>query len=135
MKLKHPCITSPFFKLIDTYEVDIHFELGDDGEHFSLRIELFQSLEDKSVFRYRAWRDELFRIQSTFPRDSRNVPRHEPSDELILTAFSQVNFGSSVELNANTVQDALNEAIDHLGDMLENVSGLAVSRKPNGRVK
>ena len=123
MELRHPAIRSSLFKHCDTYEIDICFKGKDDeDDEFSLRIELFRSLSNKKLFRYKAWRNEFFRIQSTFPQSSSGTPKHEPSDETILVGFSQPYFESSKEIRANSASEALKKVIKDLGKSLEHIT-------------
>jgi hypothetical protein len=106
--IKHSTIKSSIYELIKTIEFDV--EIGDDG--FSLRLELFQSLEDSKTFRVHLWRTEFYRIQSTFPQES-GTPKHEPSDELIWIDWStqlQEDYNNFQAENAeNAVQLVLDE--------------------------
>lgn len=65
MKLIHGVITSHLFKLIGTYELDINFELAD--ESFTWRVELFQSQSDSTLYRYRSYRTEMYRVNPSAP--------------------------------------------------------------------
>ena len=57
MRIKHPAITSPVFKLIRTLE----FDLTRGDEMWPTRVELYQSLEKPKVFRCRLWQAENYR--------------------------------------------------------------------------
>ncbi len=128
MKLDHPAIISPVFKLIGVYELDMLLASADDGDHIPLRIELFQSLSDRTLFRCKAWRSEFFRIQSTFPRDKSGVkPLHPPSDEIILVEFGQKHFQGGDAFNADSADDALDKIINDLGKALEHITGRAIT--------
>jgi hypothetical protein len=122
MELNHPTVKSDVFKHIETYEVDICFGSTCESDCFSLRIELFQSLNDKHFFRCKSWRTELFRIQSTFPQDQNGHNLHEPSDEEILVEFSIPPFGHYKDFYANNTKLAINKIIKDLRKMLENIS-------------
>jgi hypothetical protein len=71
--------------LVQIVEFDV--VLGDDS--FALRVELFQDKTRRRTFRANIWRNELYRIQSTFPqKPSTGQPEHQPSDEVILIDWS-----------------------------------------------
>ena len=130
MELIHPAIKSSIFKHCDTYEIDIYFKgKEDEGDEFSLRIELFRSLTNKKLFRYRAWRNEFFRIQSTFPQSNSGNPKHEPSDETILVGFSQPYFESSKDIRADSASKALKRVIQELGKSLEHITSKSLKIK------
>ncbi len=121
MKLTHPSVTSSFFELIKTYEFDT--ELTED-DHFSLRIELFQSLGDQRLFRYKSWRYELFNIQSIFPQDAEGNPEHEPSDELMLVEPTLYGFSRELDFYADDPSDALNKIVDDFNKSLVQITSI-----------
>lgn len=122
MKLTHRAITSAVFELTGTYEIDIKLDNKSNEDSFSLRIELFRSLADKKNFRYKIWRDELFRIQSTFPLDNKGKHMHKPSDELILVGLALPHFGASGKINAESHKKALSKIIKGFGRSLEYIT-------------
>jgi hypothetical protein len=93
-----------------------------DTDIFSLRIELFRSLSDKNRFRYKAWRNEFFRVQSTFPQDAAGKAVHPPSDEMILSALSLPKFEVSREFHADDPKHAISTVIEDLGKALEHIT-------------
>ena len=119
MELKHPDIKSSVFKLIGTYELDLSFCSQDEADEFSLRIELFRSLNKKNLFRCKSWKNEFFRIQSTFPQDDFGGHLHAPSDEMILVKYY---FGEGCDFFAETPKEALNKIIEDLSKLLEHVT-------------
>jgi hypothetical protein len=129
MELIHRAITSPIFELVGSYEIDLKLKSDEDEDQFSLRIELFRSLTDKELFRYKTWRNELFRIQSTFPQDNKGRSKHEPSDEMIMVGFSQPNFGPYGEFHAHGPEDALIQIAKDLGMLLEHVTAEVLTIK------
>lgn len=56
--IKHSVINSPFFKLLDAYNFDVMF--GDDG--YSLRVELFQDIDNEQTFRCLFWQTETVEV-------------------------------------------------------------------------
>jgi hypothetical protein len=126
MHLNHPNIISHAFKLIDVYEFDVRLGPEENGDQFSLRIELFQSSEDKTLFRRKAWRNELFRIQSSFPQDNTGKPCHDLSDEMILTGFSQAHFVWSDDFHVIDHQAARDKVKIDLGKLLEHITSIEV---------
>src|SRR5260370_7469854 len=76
---------SPLYALVKTVEFDV--VLGDDS--FALRVELFQDKTRSQTFRANIWRNELYRIQSTFPQNpSTGRPEHPPPDQPLPSASS-----------------------------------------------
>src|SRR5258708_12282938 len=76
---------SHLYALVKTVEFNV--VLGDDS--FTLRVELFQDETRRRTFRANIWRNEFYRIQSTFPqKSSTGQPEHQPSDEVILIDWS-----------------------------------------------
>ena len=126
MKLSHPNIVSDVFKLVGIYEFDIDLSSAVTDDQFSLRIELFQSLTDATLFRRKSWRGELFRMQSTFPQDDTGKPEHDLSDEMILAEFSQAYFMWK-DFYAQDPEAALEKTIKDLGISLKHIT----STKPN----
>ena len=122
MKIKHPAIKSEFFKIIGTYEIDISLGTKDDEDVFTLRLELSQSTLDKTLYRYKAWRSEFFRIQSTFPQDESGFPQHAASDETLLVAYSQPHFPFYGELTAVDQAKALKKILDNFAKSLEYIT-------------
>ena len=131
MELIHRAITSSVFELISTYEIDINLTSDRNEDQFSLRIELFRSLADRKLFRCKTWRNELFRIQSTFPQDDAGRPKHDPSDEMILVGFSQQHFGPRDEFLADSPDEALSKIIQDLGKSLEHITSEGLTIKNN----
>lgn len=106
-----------FYALVKTVQFDV--ALGDDS--FALRVELFQDRTRRQMFRANIWREEFYRIQSTFPQNpSTGQPAHEPSDEVILIDWStnvRANFSAfkaaSSTVALNMVLKAIRAALDH----------------------
>ncbi len=120
MKLTHPNITSSLFELVKTYEVDL--ALGNDT--FSARIELFRSLSDPRLFRYRSWRDEPFKIRPSFPEDRVVKSEHGPSNEVILIELMLPRFGSDDNFYADDSSDALSKILTDLNMSLVHMTGI-----------
>ena len=128
MKLDHPSIISSVFQLIGVYELDLLFISGEDEDHIPLRIELFQSLSNKTLFRYKTWRSEFFRIQSTFPRDESGIKSlHPPSDEIILVEFGVKHFQGGYDFNAISPDEALDKIITDLSKALEHITSIPIA--------
>lgn len=130
MKLNHPNIASHVFKLVGIYEIDIDLSSLINDDKFSIRIELFQSLTDATLFRRKSWRGELFRVQSTFPQDDTGKPEHDPSDEMILTKFSQAHFMWN-DFYAQDHEAALEKTIKDLGISLEHITSIELNMTTN----
>jgi hypothetical protein len=118
MKLDHPNINGSVFKLIDIYELDLNFA----EDQFSLRIELFQLLTDPTRFRYKTWRDELFRLQSTFPQNGAGKPEHSPADEKLLVGIGLPHMDESEDFYADTPEAARRKIIADLEKSLEHIT-------------
>src|SRR6266481_2373190 len=108
---------SHFYAMVKTVEFDV--VLGDDS--FTLRVELFQDKTRRRTFRANIWRNEFYRIQSTFPQNSSTgLPEHQPSDEVILIDWSANVRGDYSVFKAadssaalNMVFKAIRAALDH----------------------
>jgi len=105
------------YELVKTVEFDV--VLGDDS--FALRVELFEDKTRRRTFRANIWRNEFYRIQSTFPQNASTAqPEHQPSDEVILIDWStnlRGNFSvfkaTSSTAALNLVLKAIRAALDH----------------------
>jgi hypothetical protein len=118
--IQHPSITSPLFELAKTIEFDL--EITDD--HFSLRLELFQSISDAQRFRARLWRLERYRIQSTFPQNEHDgQPSDHPSDESIFVDTGLWLSGHYEDFRAETPERAIQMILDDLRDFLVHTFG------------
>jgi hypothetical protein len=99
-----PRLSKTVFKLAEVREFDV--VIG--GDWFAMRLELFQSESSAHVFRARLWRTEMYRIQPTFPQDTRTgAPAHLPSDELILVDQSYYLGRSYADFEAKSKATAL----------------------------
>jgi hypothetical protein len=120
MKVTHDIITSPVFRLLSTHEIDL-----DLGEHkLPLRIELFQSEENDTVFRARLWQTELFRLKPTIP-----TSEEDPyCDDLLLLqrSLGKESFDYGF-FSAYDPRDALELVLKDLSRFLEHLSGQAAS--------
>jgi hypothetical protein len=91
------------YVLLKTAETDV--AMGDD--RFAVRVELFQNFHDTHQYRALVWRTELYRMQSSFPRDDANRPMHRPSDEQVLVDWSFYLEHRFNNFRAETSEDAL----------------------------
>ena len=106
------------YLLVKTVEFDV--VLGDDS--FALRIELFRDQTRKGTYRAHIWRNEHYRIQSTFPQaPSTGKAQHRPSDEVIQVDWSIYVRGDYSAFNAasstaalDIVLKAVRAALDHI---------------------
>jgi hypothetical protein len=83
MRIAHRAITSSFFVLLKTIEVDIAFSNEADGQ-WTTRIELFQDTENPDHFRCHMWELEMFRLTPTFPTDENDQPLHISDDTIMV---------------------------------------------------
>lgn len=67
------------YELSKTIELDVH--LG--GEQVTLRIEILRALGAAGTFRARLWRQDLYRLVPSFPRDADD----EPTEQTDAAAF------------------------------------------------
>ncbi|KAF1080761.1 MAG: hypothetical protein GQF41_3171 [Candidatus Rifleibacterium amylolyticum] len=123
MNIIHKLITSPTFELVKTIEFDLEFPNPNDSDIFSLRVELFQSMSDPGVFRYKIWRTEMFCIQSKFPKDEHDLPKHEPSNENILVEFGIKHFQSNEMFKAKSIELAIMKIFQDFDKAIEHISG------------
>ena len=117
--IQHPSITSPLFELAKIIEFDV--EVG--GDHFSLRLELFQDISDAQRFRARIWRLELYRIQSTFPQNETDgQPSDHPSDESIFVDTGSWLSRRYEDFQAETPDRAIQIILNDLRNFLVRTS-------------
>ncbi len=111
---------SHLYALVKTVEFDV--VLGDDS--FALRVELFQDKARKRTFRANIWRNEFYRIQSTFPqKSSTGQSEHHPSDEVILIDWSTNVRGDYSVFKAASSTAALNMVLKAIRAALDHATG------------
>jgi len=111
---------SHLYALVKTVEFDV--VLGDDS--FALRVELFQDKTRRQTFRANIWRNELYRIQSTFPQNpSTGRPEHQPSDEVVLIDWSSNLRGNYSVFKAASSAAALNMVLKAIRAALDHAAG------------
>lgn len=109
------------FTLIKTVAFDVQIA---DVDSFTLRIELFQDESDASRFRVSVWRDEHYRIESTFPQStSTGEPEHPSSDELILVNWSHYLAGDYSDFRAANAAAALAMVLEDYQRWLRHTLG------------
>ncbi|HEX2679733.1 MAG TPA: hypothetical protein VHQ03_00405 [Candidatus Dormibacteraeota bacterium] len=115
------------YELVKTVQLNV--SLGDDS--FALKVELFQEAADNHRFHADIWRNELFRIQSTFPQDpSSGRPLHNPSDEMILIDWSTNLVGDYSVFNAESAAAALDTVVQDIQNALDKATdGKVESRR------
>lgn len=114
-----PPKVGPVYELVKTVEFDV--EIGDD--QFVLRIELFRTVSDIHTFRAHIWRTEMYRIQSSFPRDQlTDKPAHLPSDEVILVDLNYLT-GDFSNFQAENQEIALQLVMHDFQDFLTRIAG------------
>lgn len=118
MKLIHPCIKSPLFKVVSTFEIDVEF--GDDS--FTLRIELFRSHANSKLYRYRISRTEMFSMQPMFPEDEKGSPPEPTTETIFIEEWGLKYLLSGEEFRANNNRGAIAKIIKDFGKALEHVS-------------
>ena len=116
---RHSTITGSLCELVRT--LDFELTLGD--EMWPIRIEIYRGIADSSWFRCRVWQAENYRIQSTFPMDSRGTPKHHPSDELILVDWSTYLSVNVDWFQASTVEEATEEILTSIMGFVERTTG------------
>ena len=108
------------YALVKTVEFDV--DLDDDS--FALRVELFQDKTRRRTFRAKIWRNEFYRIQSTFPQlPSTGQPEHQPSDEVILIDWSTNVRGNYSIFKAPSSAAALNMVLKAIRAALDHTTG------------
>ena len=108
------------YALVKTVEFDV--DLDDDS--FALRVELFQDKTRRRTFRAKIWRNEFYRIQSTFPQQpSTGQPEHQPSDEVILIDWSTNVRGNYSVFKAASSAAALNMVLKAIRAALDHITG------------
>lgn len=112
---------SPAFALVKTLVFDVEI---DDADAFALRLELFQDETDAGRFRASLWREETFRIQSTFPQSaSTGEPEDSPSDELILVDWSHQLSRNYSDFGADNADAAVKTVLDDFQRWLRHTIG------------
>lgn len=112
------------WKLIEVYE----FDTPVFQEIIVLRVELFSSSADEKKYKYRVWKYELFRLQSTVPSDENGKPADEPSDETILSTFFAKYLHTDSVFCAAGKEEALNKVKMDIKRCFEYMSGKKVSK-------
>ncbi len=108
------------YTLVKTVQFDV--VLGDDA--FALRVELFQDISNKRMFHADIWRNEFYRIQSTFPQNpATGRPQDHPSDEVILIDWSTNVSGDYSLFEATTAKVALNIVLGDIRSTLDRATG------------
>ncbi len=124
MNFDHHTVRSPVFECIATYEIDVAF--GD--EEFPTRIELFRDVSEPTGYRAYIWQLEMYRIQSTFPRDeSGRVPLDGPSDEGLLIERTHLAKPDLSYFRATSDEEAREHVVSSLRQFLDHAFGPAPS--------
>lgn len=89
------------FELVRTLELDV--ELGD--EPVVLRLEIFAARDRTGVYRARLWRQDVFRLRRSFPRDAGDEPI-EQTDDTVYVEWPELLEGEYEELSASSIDDA-----------------------------
>ncbi len=117
-------VSSPLghlYSLIKTVQFDV---VPGDVDSFAVRIELFQDASNKRRFRADIWRNEFYRIQSTFPQNpSTGRPKHHSSDEVILIDWSTNVSGDYSVFEAANSNVALKIVLEDIRSTLDRVTG------------
>ena len=120
MKIAHSAVTSPFYELARSLEVDL--QLGDDS--LTIRIELFRNTEETDRFRCHVWDLEMFRLKPTFPRDGNEEPSDVCDDVLMVDRGiprSRVSYPLE-DILAGDIDAALEIVLNDLNAFLEHVT-------------
>lgn len=116
IKISHPNIISPVYELVKVLEFDV--DLGDDI--FSLRLEVFRSLEDNCRFRAHLWTRRIFRIEFTNLQGDR--PSYYPLEEEIIVNFSHYLTNNYDDFRADSLEAAIELIIDDLKRFLDKTN-------------
>jgi hypothetical protein len=106
-------------RLVDC--VELSAQLPDGADELTLRIEIFECAEPPRYYCARVWRLEMYRLQSTFPQLPGGVPRHRPSDELILKEFEGFHSTFEEPISFPDASTARNAVLDELADWLGSI--------------
>jgi hypothetical protein len=121
MAIEHSSVAGGVYELVKLIEFDVNIA----GDIFSLRIELQRSASNPKWFRAHLWREEMYRIQPTFPQDARG-PVHEPSDEGILIDWSHYLDDDYRDFEASSPDKALRLILDSVRRALVRLTGREV---------
>jgi len=120
LTIAHNSVTSPIFELVKVIEFDV--QIGDDG--YGIRVELLQEVLDGNRFRARLWRNEFFRIQSTFQHlENTGESTDRPSDEAIFVESDDWLSGKYVDFWAETPESALQTVLNDFRNFLVHTMG------------
>lgn len=119
MKLEHPAVTSPLFRLVETVEVDLKLA----ETEYTLRIELFQDLARPDQFRARTWEAELFRLTPRYPEDEDGEPTDTTEDILLVERPIPGGMVDHEPFVAASAEAALETVLDDLRGFLLDVTG------------
>jgi hypothetical protein len=118
MAIDHSSISSDVYELVRLVEFDVNIA----GDVFGLRVELLHSLSDRNWFRAHFWRQEMYRIQPTFPQDA-SGPVHDPSDERLLIDWSHYLDNDYRDFEAASPDKALQLILDGVRQALVRLTG------------
>jgi hypothetical protein len=121
MRINHPAVSSPVFRLVRTLELDLQF--GENG--WTTRIELFQDTEREDQFRCHVWELEMFRMTPTGPMDENGQPLHICDDVIMVDRGIPRGEVASImheTFNAANVESALEIVLVDLKNFLEHVT-------------
>lgn len=89
------------FELVRTLELDVEVA----GEAVVLRLEMFTARDRAGIYRARLWRQDIFRIRPSFPRDADDEPTDE-SDESVFVEWPAILEEDYEELAASSLEEA-----------------------------
>lgn len=118
MKLKHNCVKSSIYVLVDTIE----FDLEVCGHFLPSRVELFKDTERKGRWRCRLWERELFHLAMTVPTSDRSKKRAESDEELLVERTWELS-DRFEDFEARSAKAAMKMFLSSLKDYLKRVAG------------
>ena len=120
MIITHPNITSPLFKLVDIYEMDIKFYIpNDEVDSFTFRVEMFAS--DEKKYRFRSYRTEMYRLKPRFPVIGEVDDETNVTDQTLFVSHG-FRFADVEEFYADSPEDALKKFMDMFSDAMKHVT-------------
>lgn len=110
----HSSVTSPIFRLVETFNFDI--KLGDATD--SLKIELYQDTANQKQFRCRIWQPEIVNLKVTEANEVIEAMK------LILTSWdTNLHKNEFSCFMAENQKEAIQKVTDAIKDFLVHVTG------------
>lgn len=115
--ISHSSVCSPVFRLLDVYQFDVFFT----GDGYTLRIELFQDVEDPKKFRCSFWQLEV--LDCCYNEIEKGEAKTNRATYLVQVDWSPYLDNKFSLFAASSPGEALSMVIDDLRKYLAHASG------------